>query len=306
MDHLRTCFAEAERRAGFDFYKIDAALFAPAEVWVSNLDSGITWHAGGLELPLLDAAASELLVLSWDEQVDAEALEERIGRDQGLCAHLLRVANSAAFAPVVPVASVRLAISRLGMDRIREIALALTVRQKAFDVPGWEDEVRALWRRSALTSGFAREVVRRTGGTPQRGSLLGLLQDVGKPVALNALCEIEAEKGVELVAAQASELIEEAHGRVGALLARHWGLPEWLEAVIRQHHDFETVDEHRADVLVAHLADRLATWAEDRDAEAIEELAGLEVCSELGLTPEQVRNVLAETDALLAYAEIYA
>ena len=46
-------FAEIFKAADFDFYKIDAALFAPAEVWVSNLDSGITWHAGGLELPLL-------------------------------------------------------------------------------------------------------------------------------------------------------------------------------------------------------------------------------------------------------------
>jgi methenyltetrahydromethanopterin cyclohydrolase len=31
----------------YDFYKIDGALFAPAEVWVSNLDSGSTFHAGG-------------------------------------------------------------------------------------------------------------------------------------------------------------------------------------------------------------------------------------------------------------------
>mgnify|MGYP006160416325 CR=1 FL=1 len=29
------------------------ALFAPAEVWVSNLDSGRTWHGGGLNMDLL-------------------------------------------------------------------------------------------------------------------------------------------------------------------------------------------------------------------------------------------------------------
>lgn len=39
--------------AGYDFYKIDGALFAPAEVWVSNLDSGNTWHAGALDMGLL-------------------------------------------------------------------------------------------------------------------------------------------------------------------------------------------------------------------------------------------------------------
>jgi methenyltetrahydromethanopterin cyclohydrolase len=51
-DHGRG-FADIFREAGFDFYKIDGALFAPAEVWVSNIDSGQTWHAGRLDMALL-------------------------------------------------------------------------------------------------------------------------------------------------------------------------------------------------------------------------------------------------------------
>ncbi|MDR1968815.1 MAG: methenyltetrahydromethanopterin cyclohydrolase, partial [Burkholderiaceae bacterium] len=46
-------FAEIFKEAAFDFYKIDAALFAPAEVWVSNLGSGRTWHGGACDLALL-------------------------------------------------------------------------------------------------------------------------------------------------------------------------------------------------------------------------------------------------------------
>lgn len=46
-------FAEVFAAAGHDFYKIDPALFAPAEVWVSNLDSGHTWHAGATDMVLL-------------------------------------------------------------------------------------------------------------------------------------------------------------------------------------------------------------------------------------------------------------
>ena len=33
--------------------QVDPALFAPAEVWVSNLDSGRSWHAGGIDMALL-------------------------------------------------------------------------------------------------------------------------------------------------------------------------------------------------------------------------------------------------------------
>jgi methenyltetrahydromethanopterin cyclohydrolase len=46
-------FADVFREVEYDFYKIDPQLFAPAEVWVSNLASGRTWHAGALNMPLL-------------------------------------------------------------------------------------------------------------------------------------------------------------------------------------------------------------------------------------------------------------
>jgi methenyltetrahydromethanopterin cyclohydrolase len=49
-------FAEIFKEVEYDFYKIDPALFAPAQVWVSNLDSGNTWHGGALEMKLLTDA----------------------------------------------------------------------------------------------------------------------------------------------------------------------------------------------------------------------------------------------------------
>ncbi|HET8747697.1 MAG TPA: methenyltetrahydromethanopterin cyclohydrolase [Ramlibacter sp.] len=46
-------FGELFEAAGHDFYQLDGALFAPAEVWVSHLGSGRTWHAGGVRMGLL-------------------------------------------------------------------------------------------------------------------------------------------------------------------------------------------------------------------------------------------------------------
>jgi methenyltetrahydromethanopterin cyclohydrolase len=54
-DHGRS-FTDIFKEAGHDFYKIDAGLFAPAEVWVSNIDSGNTWHGGALNMQLLHHA----------------------------------------------------------------------------------------------------------------------------------------------------------------------------------------------------------------------------------------------------------
>ena len=51
-DHGRS-FGELFAAAGHDFYKLDAGLFAPAEVWVTHAPSGQTWHAGALRMDLL-------------------------------------------------------------------------------------------------------------------------------------------------------------------------------------------------------------------------------------------------------------
>jgi methenyltetrahydromethanopterin cyclohydrolase len=54
-DHGRP-FADIFQAAGYDFYRIDPALFAPAEVWVSSLLSGNTWRGGRCDFGLLQAA----------------------------------------------------------------------------------------------------------------------------------------------------------------------------------------------------------------------------------------------------------
>ena len=51
-DHGRS-FGDLFAAAGHDFYQLDGALFAPAEVWVSHVGSGKTWRAGGLRMDLL-------------------------------------------------------------------------------------------------------------------------------------------------------------------------------------------------------------------------------------------------------------
>jgi len=46
-------FADIFTSFNYDFYQIDPALFAPAEVWVSSLESGATWHGGRIDDALL-------------------------------------------------------------------------------------------------------------------------------------------------------------------------------------------------------------------------------------------------------------
>ena len=51
-----TPFSDIFQRYGGDFYKIDPLLFSPAEVWLTSVQSGKTYHAGRLNPEVLRAS----------------------------------------------------------------------------------------------------------------------------------------------------------------------------------------------------------------------------------------------------------
>ena len=51
-------FGEIFKDVNYDFYKIDPMLFSPAKVSVSSLTTGHTFHAGKIDLDLLDKSYS--------------------------------------------------------------------------------------------------------------------------------------------------------------------------------------------------------------------------------------------------------
>jgi len=51
-----TPFYETFKRYDNDFYRIDPLLFSPAEVWLTSIASGRTFHAGRLNLDVLNAS----------------------------------------------------------------------------------------------------------------------------------------------------------------------------------------------------------------------------------------------------------
>ncbi len=80
-------------------------------------------------LPSLSAITMKLMDLATDEDVTAQGLADLIGKDPGLSVKLLKLANSACFSQRTEVASVEQAVMRLGFDRLRIMALSLSLRE---------------------------------------------------------------------------------------------------------------------------------------------------------------------------------
>src|SRR5690242_15336739 len=117
---------------------------------------------GKIELPLLPQVAGQVMALTNDPSADAARLSALIHQDQSLAAHVLRIANSPAYMPRTPIVSLQHAVAMLGINLLSEIALTVSLKNSTLQVPGYEADVKQLWRH-ALASGLPKQVSEAIG-----------------------------------------------------------------------------------------------------------------------------------------------
>jgi putative nucleotidyltransferase with HDIG domain len=262
--------------------------------------------SGALDLPVMPEAAAQILDLVNDPAADAKKLAAILQRDPSLASHVLRVANSTAFAPREPIVSLQQAISRLGLTNLTQIATAVAVKTKVFQVRGYEDLLRELWFHSATAGAYAKEVARLRRHNVEGAFLCGLLHDIGKPIVLQSAVDLVNQANVKVERVVMEAALDALHGRVGALLAAKWKLPAFMQSVMLHHHDPAQAKEHVEDARIACLADRLSYWAKEGDAAKTEELRRLPVIAALNLYADDWQALVAARDRVLKIAEAYA
>ncbi len=244
---------------------------------------------GQLELPVLPAVASEVLAFVDSEDADARALARLVQRDPSMAAHVLRVANSARYAPTEPIVSLTQAIGRLGLATLREIAVSVAVRVAVFKVAGHEALVEGLWAHAQATATVAREIARARGANVEAAFLSGLLHDIGAPIVLQGLVDVREQEGLTTTEAGVQEAIDTLHAYVGAELVRRWELAAWVAQSALHHHTPEEAEEAEDVVRTVALADALAHWLAGSDGEGVP--PGLEHAEALELRAEDIEQV---------------
>lgn len=219
---------------------------------------------GDLGLPLLPDTAARVLATCQNERADLDDLADLIAHDQSLATHILRVANSAGYAPRVPILSIQQAIGRVGFATVGDIAVAVALRERVFYVPGHQQRIRELWRHSAATACYAKEIAHVMRRDMESAFLCGLLHDVGMPMVMQLVCDLERDKVVPSVTEPLMEAaMHEFHAQLGARMADAWQLGPWIRLVILHHHEPARAKFHPEEIPVVALADALADWASD-------------------------------------------
>jgi HD-like signal output (HDOD) protein len=151
-----------------------------------------------------------------------------------MAAQILRLVNSAHVGLPQEVADVRLAVSLLGMNRIKAPVVGLSVAatlkgdQNDFDHEGF-------WTGALQRGAFAEApATRLCPGLEGEAFTGGLLQDLAQPILATQLTQ-EYLPALRLSRGLARQ-VTDAHGEVGARTALVWNLPETVVDALGMHH----------------------------------------------------------------------
>jgi HD-like signal output (HDOD) protein len=256
--------------------------------------------AGAYKVPLLPQVASQVVTLAASPDVDAVKLSALIHRDPSLAGQVLRIANSAAYAPRMPIVSLQQAIARLGLNVVSEIAFAASIQSGVFRVPGHEAALKRLWRHALASGTWGKEIARVRRANVEGAFLCGLLHGVGKPALLQLVVDVARELGCPVEAAWLSGYLEGHHQLLGRKVAEAWELPKAVVGAICHYADYSQAGAHALEAKTTCLADRLATWVLDPEAFDEKTLRAHPVFADLNLYPEDIAGLCAKRDAVVA------
>lgn len=226
---------------------------------MTSLDATLLRRLSRVEqLPSMPLIVAEALQLLEQSETDAASIARLIERDQALTARLLRVANSPIYSFSRRITTIRLAISLLGNEAIREILLAATLYELLHT--GSSVWARELFWQYCLYSACATRIFARRLGYRLAGEAFtaGLLHDLGilltaafLPAEFHAIQRHQQHSGCAYVEAEHA-VLGTTHAELGAWLAERWNLPSVLIHALAYHHCSGPLPAHEHPPLLAH------------------------------------------------------
>lgn len=185
-----------------------------------------------------------------------------ITEDQGLTARLLRLANSPMFGCYARVDSITKAVTIIGTQQLRDLALAASVMGVFKGIPEDLLNMTSFWRHSIACGIIARSLaVYRRESNVERLFVAGMLHDVGqivlaaaRPEVSRELLEAQRDSG-RLYQELESERLGFDHAELGGALLKKWKIPASIGEPVACHHSPGAAEQFQLETALIHLAD---------------------------------------------------
>ncbi|HEY2903346.1 MAG TPA: HDOD domain-containing protein [Polyangia bacterium] len=265
-----------------------------APLRIDHLADNIFNDTKALRRSLPDVAA-EALELCSRSSADANAMERTLARDPFISAQVISIANSALFAPKMPILGVRDAVVRIGLDALRDVVLMVVTNSTMFRVRGFEARVENIRRGMLASAAAARQLAKAMRVESEYGFLAGLLHNIGELVLLER-CVHEGIVTPQLLDDPTEgqvirDRIHHHHTRVGAALCRAWKLPAGVTEAAEFHHDYSAGGKRRFAAQLIAAADAIGEFCMPGSQSV--DPATVPVVQELNLPAEQIKSITA-------------
>lgn len=202
--------------------------------FVNTLAADIS--SGEFELPSWPEIVVQIQEALENDECSAEQLVRLIGSEPVLAARLLKVVNADLHQDSrKPIRELRTAVSQLGVDLVRGVAISLATEQSGHGLilRPVRRYLAALWHHSVRVAAIAYVLAKQfTKISPDEAHLAGLLHNIGKLYVLMRIRDnpvfIDNERTLQ-------EVMDAWHTSIGGEIIESWKFPEELAAAVRDH-----------------------------------------------------------------------
>jgi diguanylate cyclase (GGDEF)-like protein len=219
-----------------------------------------------IKLPTFPAIALKIIDAVKTDDASMSELTKIVSSDPALVARVLKISNSSFYALPQKVDSIQKALTILGTETLKNIALSFVIVNWMKSGSGESFNYETFWKR-AVTAAVAADLI--SAAIKQRSDdifITSLLQDIGIVILYLSMPEeymkVFDEKRVTglPVAEVEKKLFGFDHTEMGSRIMGKWGLPEAIYEPIAYHHKPKKSPENfHTKVQILWLADRMSS-----------------------------------------------
>ena len=238
-----------------------------------------------LTLPTLPEVALKIRETVNDPEVSAGKLANEIGKDAAMAARIIKVANSPLLRGRVVVDNLQLAITRMGITFVRNLAIGLAMEQMFQATNDLVDKkLRLTWEHSIEVASICQVLASHfTNLKPDQAMLAGLVHEIGTLPILT--CAEDAPEILEH-AQILDKIINQLHPRIGSAILHAWDFPEDLVQVPSGYLNFELNDQPHANYTDIVTVANIQSYSGTEHPLADIDCSKIPAFSKLGLAPE--------------------
>lgn len=213
-------------------------------------------------LPPLPLVLNQLLRVLNDQDASAGQIAALIEKDSVLSGSVLRCVNSAYYGLPSKVSSIRHAVTLLGFNTVRNLALAFSMRQMLGRQKQLPSRIYSSYSQHALACGVMAQFLAHYVRSEDMDAAFaaGLFHDIGKLLMLTAFPEVvnevmsHWESGDGPYEDSEMAFFHLTHSELSNIILEKWELPEPIRnAVLHHHHPDRCAAAEPGAVALVHL-----------------------------------------------------